>query len=123
MKHGISSVRGTRRENRNIHEVNWNSFNFQRDFIDDLGKKLGFTQLDDWYSVTQDQIIENGGGGLLDHFKGSPFRLIQSVYPEHRWEVDKMRKKPPGYWNIQENQKGFMDNLRRKLGFTSMDDW
>src|SRR5262245_37931359 len=48
---------------------------------------------------------------------------IDPIYPEHSWDMNKMKSKPLGYWSIKENQRRFMDELGKKLGVTRMDDW
>src|SRR5689334_18814764 len=80
-----------------IHsEHSWNIKANPRRFMDDLGKKLGFTGMDDWYNLTADDILKNGGSTLMNKHGSSPFKLIQSIYPEHSWDMSKMNSKPMG---------------------------
>src|SRR5207237_587250 len=101
----------------------WNNMENQREFIDWLGKKLGYSKMDDWYRVYTADILQNGGGRLLNLYGGSPIKLIQSIFKEHHWDVHKLSRKPVGYWNNMENQREFMDWLGKKLGYSKMDDW
>lgn len=41
--------------------------------------------LNGWYFVSSSQVLQHGGGGLLTHHKGSLWRALQTVYPQHPW--------------------------------------
>jgi len=61
----------------------------QKPFFDWLGVHSGFNSMDDWYSVSVEDILDNGGRGLLNgYYSGSPFLALSSVYPEHKWRTD-----------------------------------
>ena len=60
----------------------WKDIQNQKDFFSWLGKRLGYKELDDWYSVTGEDIHKNGGKGLLSsYYGGSPIKALRSVYP------------------------------------------
>lgn len=60
----------------------WKDRNNQRVFLDKVAKALKITNPSDWGKITTTQIIESGGGTLLnDYYKGSLFNTLQSVYP------------------------------------------
>src|SRR5947209_2988498 len=66
----------------------WKSRDNQTQFFDWLKDQLGFLTMEDWYNVRKEDIDKNGGAGLLVyHFGGSPSKALQSVYPEHHWEM------------------------------------
>jgi hypothetical protein len=44
----------------------------QREVLEDVGKKLNISSMDDWYNVTSQQIAENGGKKLLYPFDNIP---------------------------------------------------
>jgi len=81
------------------------------------GRDLSF-----WYQVTMAQIEANGGSGLLDKYNDSVLRLLETVYPEFRFDPLKFPKAPASYWNRLENQKRFLDELALKLGFDPVNE-
>src|SRR5256885_2308773 len=85
--------------------------------------QLGYQCMDDWYSVTADDIEKNGGRQLLSSFRGPPSRALQSIYPEHNWMLWRFKTVPHGYWEQKENQTEFFDRLYVLLGYKCMDDW
>lgn len=70
----------------------WNSEENQKDFLDWLGKKLGFVKVEDWYTITGKEIKEKGGSGLIRKYRESPFKLLQAIYPQHSWNVQRFKK-------------------------------
>jgi hypothetical protein len=91
--------------------------------LDDIGKQLGFKELKDWYNITVKQILEKGGKPLLEKYGRSPSRVIISIYDQYAWNEYNFAKKTQRYWHLMGNQRNFMDNLKTKLHFTTMEDW
>eukprot|EP01114_Cavostelium_apophysatum_P017565 TRINITY_DN5254_c0_g1_i1.p1 TRINITY_DN5254_c0_g1~~TRINITY_DN5254_c0_g1_i1.p1 ORF type:complete len:742 (+),score=155.67 TRINITY_DN5254_c0_g1_i1:67-2292(+) len=65
----------------------WRDKEVQRDFFDRAAKMLNIRHWEDWYQVTTAQINQMGGVTLLRHFGGSLVKALQSVYPEHPWDI------------------------------------
>lgn len=63
--------------------------------------------MDDWYHVTVEDIVKNGGGGLLTCYNNSPSSALQSIYPEHNWELERRERRI--LW--KQSQKKFLDGL------------
>ncbi len=61
----------------------WDDINNQRSFLNNLAKKLNINDLSGWYKITQYILEEQGGGGLVRKYNGSPSKLLQTVYPEY----------------------------------------
>src|SRR5690349_18895216 len=61
-----------------------------RVFFDRLGSQLGYKTKEDWYNVSSKDIYNNGGKGLI----GNHILMLQNVYPEHRWELERFKWKP-----------------------------
>ncbi len=74
----------------------WQLEKNQKEFMEWLFHKIGMKKLDDWYDVTNRQIRENGGRGLLNQYGDSLSRMVQSVYPEHPWIPSEFNKA----WNF-----------------------
>lgn len=102
----------------------WEDTANQRKFFDWLGKKLGYTHLDDWYNITKDQIDKHGGAGLLAQcYNNSPWGALEAVYPEHEWQPWRYQKAPREYWKDEANFKKMFEWLERQLNIQSPEDW
>lgn len=74
----------------------------QRGYMDWLGKELNYDKMDDWYSVTLEDIVRCYGSGLAGKYNNSPRELIMAVYIEHNWLMWKFAHVPLSYWdNLQ----------------------
>jgi len=58
----------------------------QREFFDEIKKKLDVKNPMDWMNVTVDDILRNGGWGLLSRYGGSLQRALKSIYPDMTWD-------------------------------------
>ena len=52
-------------------------------YFDWLGIRLEYKQLEAWYQVTFEQIVQNHGGGLLKHFDNSPYLALKVCMYTH----------------------------------------
>ncbi len=60
----------------------------QREFCDGVASKLGISRnnMDAWYQVTTDKIIELGGNALIStYYSGSVYEMIKEIYAEVDW--------------------------------------
>lgn len=101
----------------------WKHEKNRKKFFDWLMTELGYKCMEDWYTITQEDIQKNGGVGLLKYYNNSPSKALQSVYSEHNWELDRFKTKPSNYWKSKENQQKCFDSLMTRLGFKGMEDW
>jgi hypothetical protein len=76
-----------------------------RKFFDWLGSKLGFFNMDLWYSVTQEDICANGGNGIFSIYDCSISKALQAVYPEHKWDLARFKHKPANLWKKKDNER------------------
>lgn len=92
----------------------FNTLKSQREFLDELGKRLNIKYWEEWYSVTKAEIDEKGGGIhflLLIHrlaylvhcFKDSPQVTLATLYPEHPWKPWKFNAVTEGFWKDKQN--------------------
>ncbi len=44
------------------------------------------TEQTDWYRVSKQQVLKNGGGSFLSQFNGSLIRALRALYPGQRWK-------------------------------------
>lgn len=81
-------------------------------FFDWLQLKLGFKEMDGWYTIKQEEINKHGGQGLLrHHYNCSPSKALQEVYPEHNWLLWKFNSIPKSYWDAKNHQREFLEWL------------
>ena len=60
----------------------WQNEKYRKDFFDWLGKHSSYTDMDDWYNITADNIYRNGGGMLLQrYYDNSLLIAVQTVFP------------------------------------------
>lgn len=78
--------------------------------------QLGFKSLDDWYHVTVEDIVSNGGQALLKPYNMSPFRALQNIYRQHNWDIHKFKQKPKMI-RQRLQRKEFYDWLGNKPGY------
>lgn len=92
-------------------------------FLDWLGNCLGYKQLEDWYKVTTDTILQHGGELLLQSYNGFIIKALENAYPQHNWVLWNFNSVPTGYWGNSNNHRDFFDWSGVKLGYKCMDDW
>jgi len=86
-----------------------------------LGKKLGYTEIEDWYQLKLDDIVKNDGGGLVKHYDESPIKFVMSIFPKKNWLVWKFIQVYRGFW--KDGKKKYAIWLGKKLGYTKPEDW
>ena len=101
----------------------WGRIENQRQFCEELSKKLSFSSINDFYSLSRFQFLKYGGRSLLKKYNTSIYQLLQKVYPEINWDPLRFNNIPRGYWNSKTNQKKFFDTLFNTFGFNNLDNW
>ncbi len=61
----------------------WNNLTNQRNFMEELAKKLNITEKESWYKVTSTVLLQHGANSLLTKHNGSLRRLLKTVFPEY----------------------------------------
>lgn len=89
----------------------------------DLGKKLHIKEPDDWYTVTQKDVLSHGGKGLLNVFSGlcddkikdtgSPSLAIMNAFKEYNLKPWKFSSTHRGFWDSIDNQIIFLQDLAK----------
>ena len=98
----------------------------QKAYMKWLGEKqLGYTKPEDWYGLTGEMIRANSGFRLLQKFRGSPSEMVMALVeaPEGGWRPWGFSKVSKGFWDIEANQKAYMEWLGKELGFSKPEDW
>ena len=96
-----------------------------RSFFDNLYDKLGYTSMDDWFSLSLSTLKENGGVGLVGK-KGGVWKALSLAYPSHSFSFSNplhpLRRSPSRFKSIL-HQQTFFDHLYDKLKLKSMEEW
>ena len=100
----------------------WDNKNNQRDFMDQLGNRLGYIKMNAWYGVTVKRFHKNRGVTLLHKYGDSPSKLVMTVYNSHQWQQSRFNTQQ-GYWDNKNNQRDFMDQLGNRLGYKEINAW
>jgi hypothetical protein len=94
-----------------------------RSFFEDLGKKLEIRKPEDWYSVSPQDILKNGGEKLLrGQFGNDHIKAICTSFPEIKWDTWKFQR-GIGKTIEYENQKKIMEEIAKKLNIQSLEHW
>jgi hypothetical protein len=101
----------------------WHSIENCAKFVRWFECQRGFTSLDGWYGMTQDDVYELHGAGLMDHFDCSVQRLVRAVHPNHDWKPWLFVQVPKNFWPKRENRVAYMKWLEKKLGYETPHDW
>ena len=100
-----------------MEKGHWGSLENQRSFLDEVAARLDIQEassdLGAWKSVTSEQFRALGGGGLLNKYGGSLYRLLSSAYPKIAGDSSSAsrRKLPNGYWKDIDNRKRFFKEV------------
>lgn len=68
-------------------------------------------------------LIKHGGRGLLHLYNDKVHDVVMAVYPEHDWKIWRFMRVFDDWWDKLPNQRFFMRDLQKKLGFNGMEDW
>eukprot|EP01114_Cavostelium_apophysatum_P000257 TRINITY_DN1024_c0_g1_i1.p1 TRINITY_DN1024_c0_g1~~TRINITY_DN1024_c0_g1_i1.p1 ORF type:complete len:668 (+),score=81.95 TRINITY_DN1024_c0_g1_i1:114-2006(+) len=99
-------------------------WNYQREFFDILGKRLGITSHEDWYNITIAEAYKAGGESILKHhFGNSLARALTTVYPEHPWRYTFNTRAPANHFADVSVQRQFFEQIRPALRVEKWQDW
>jgi len=76
-----------------------------------------------WYSITNADIIAHGGAALLRRHGQSAAQLLAAQYPEHAWQPWRFSRTPAHWWQSLEQQRRYLEWLALQLGYHTMEDW
>jgi hypothetical protein len=74
------------------------NFHVSRLILDKLGKKLGFTNIENWYNLASIHLKKNDSNHLLELYGPFISDLIRTTFPEHKWVDWKFKELPPNCW-------------------------
>jgi len=97
----------------------WTSIKNQKQYLNWLGEKLGFDNLDNYYHLKKADLSKNYGSSLLQQYR-SPSELLTTVYQDHHWLKSKFSI--AGFWREKKNHRDhFYQILELKEKITPQD--
>jgi len=106
-----------------VHREFWADRENRRRYMEWLGQKLNFDNLDDWYKITKTHFKNNYGGTLLNCYDGSSTLAVMDIFPEHNWKPWLFHQVPARFWEDPKNIKQCMEWLGNQLGLKQTTDW
>ena len=119
-------------EKNNLNEENFFliSLENQKKFMDELFIKLNLNSMEDWKKISRSKIIQNGGKKIIFLYFNNMKKLLTTIYPNYNWKFNdennenNYKKKSIEFLKVSiENQKNLMDEIYKKIGLKSVDDW
>ena len=102
----------------------WSDRDNRIEYMDWLGKRLGFRAESDWYGIRKQDFVRNHGAGLLKNFfDDSPQAAVADFLPEFDWQPWLFRSVPQAFWQSREHRCAFLKYLADKCGLRSRHDW
>lgn len=101
----------------------WADKTNQRAYLEWLAKRLGYTDMDDWYKVKSQDFIANFGSGLLASFNNSPVALLNSAFPDHPFHPWNFSTASDNVWKDDKQMKEVLQHIQVLLKIKSKEDW
>src|SRR6056297_2757828 len=101
----------------------WHQLENCAKFVHWFESEKGFASPDGWCGITQDDIYDLHGAGLMDHFECSVQRLVRTIYPDRDWKPWLFVQVTKGFWPERKNRVLYMKWLGQQLGYEAPDDW
>jgi len=104
----------------------WTSYENQKQFMDELGKKVGIfseSDLEKWYEQSIELLEQNGGRALADLYHKNLPNLLSGVYPQYKWQLWKFRRQLRKVLQNEEELDKLFSHLELALGIQEPEDW
>jgi hypothetical protein len=102
----------------------FNTLDKRRRYMEWLGNQLGYTQISDWYRVTQNDFKKNRGISLLKYYKKTTILLLRDLIHQVEWyEWMFEHHVPHGFWEKEDNHIRYLKWLEQKLNYNNPEDW
>ena len=57
-----------------------------------VGKKTGYTCMEDWYNISKKIFQDNDGASLFDKYNNGPIKILKALFTDYKWDLSKFRK-------------------------------
>ena len=95
----------------------------QRQFADELFKKLKLNSLEEWINISKLKWIENGGYSILLNYSYKLSSLLISIYPYYPWPFQFSSSSLLSPQLKLDKQKQKMQKIFKKLNLNDLNDW
>ena len=101
----------------------WDNIKNVQHFFEEIKEKFNLNTPEDWNSITQKHIKDNGGSALLNKY--SMFDIKCLACPEGKSIFNNTPNScyPKGYWENQENIDQFLSGIKEKYNLNTPEDW
>lgn len=101
----------------------WKNLSNQRSFLDQLGKRLMIHELEDWYQIHKQDIVDRGGTSLLtNYYGGNLCAMLRAVYSHFDWKEHKFGKSKEEI-RVMDANRAVLEEVGRKIGVGTWEDW
>jgi hypothetical protein len=108
---------------RTVPNNYWNCMEHQRNYLDWIAEIKRMDSVEDWYSITHDDLVINNGIGLMLMYGRSTSKLLESVYCDTNWQEWKFEFIPNECWNNEETVKQYMEWLEDRFNIEHHSRW
>jgi hypothetical protein len=81
----------------------WKDISNVKRVITDLIEKEGIAEEDVLKFMTKKRLMQEGLGGLLHEYNGSPIEIVNAVFPG-KYDITEFQRVPNQYWHSQKNR-------------------
>lgn len=71
--------------------------------------------MEDWYHLTQTDVIKYGGTGLMAKYRNNISLMLSVIYPDHEWLPWKFSALPKKFFKSTTNLKQFFKYMENAL--------
>jgi hypothetical protein len=102
----------------------WNDLNNQKRKLEEVGKKLGVKELEDWYFVSRKKVRETIPFIFKRH-ENNFLTVLQKLYPQHSWNPIHCRNIPRHIWENSSPLffKEMLSQLIEKYKIKDLREW
>eukprot|EP00028_Trichosphaerium_sp_Am-I-7-wt_P002722 CAMPEP_0168530242 /NCGR_PEP_ID=MMETSP0405-20121227/14528_1 /TAXON_ID=498012 /ORGANISM="Trichosphaerium sp, Strain Am-I-7 wt" /LENGTH=432 /DNA_ID=CAMNT_0008554401 /DNA_START=122 /DNA_END=1417 /DNA_ORIENTATION=- len=91
--------------------------------MDDVGKLLGVKTIDQWATITRDQLYWHGGKSIATKHSNSMITLLNHVYPNYPWAEMRFNIEVPLPQHMMIDHKRWLNKMAEKLALKTFEDW
>lgn len=104
----------------------WDSLENQKSYLLELGKeKFGIKEgdMEAWYKVTSQSLLDNGGSALLSRYGNSLYKLFKAVFPEYDWKEWRFVGKSAQIFSDEKGLSEVLTSIETALEIRSPREW
>lgn len=102
----------------------WNDPKNHKVYFDWLEKELNITTKDDWYKMSVNDVVRVSGSAMLSNFYGNSLvKALQTVYPQHKWQLWRFVAVPYRVWSDSNHHREFFDWFAHQKGMRTKEEW